>query len=284
MRPRVAALLALPFLFPAPAISEDPGKTPGIQDNSFLIEEAYNQDRGVIQEIQTFAHARGIGWVYTLTQEWPVPDQKNQLSFTLPVLRVGENGESATGPGDLALNYRYQLVGDSDAAVAMAPRFTLLLPTGSFSRSLGAGTVGFQGLVPVSAVLSPSVVTHWNLGATWYPRANNIAGSSGSTVSYLFGQSFVWLTLPTFNLMLETLYTSTQFVGDSGDRERRQDLIVSPGVRFAINVKGGLQIVTGVAVPLGVGPSQGQRSVLFYLSFEHPIPGSSPPASSQGGN
>ena len=269
----VAPALVLPLLFPALAFSEEPTKPPGIQDNSFLIEEAYNQEKGVIQEIQTFTHARGTEWIYTLTQEWPVPDQKNQLSFTLPVLRVGESGETATGPGDLALNYRYQLVGDSDAAVAMAPRFTILVPTGSSGRGLGSGSVGFQGLVPLSAVLSPSVVTHWNLGATWLPQAKNPAGQKASTVSYTFGESFIWLAFPTLNFMLETLYTSTQSVGDSGDRERRQDLVVSPGIRFAINAKGGLQIVTGVAVPLGVGPSHGQRSILLYLSFEHPIPG-----------
>jgi len=33
----------------------------------------------------------------------------------------------------------------------------------------------------------------------------------------------------------------------------------------------GLQIVPGFAVPLGAGPSRGDRSVFFYLSFEHPF-------------
>jgi hypothetical protein len=46
---------------------------------------------------------------------------------------------------------------------------------------------------------------------------------------------------------------------------------VSPGVRWAHNFKNGLQIVPGVAVPVGVGSSQGEVGVIFYLSFEHPF-------------
>ena len=57
-----------------------------IQDNSFLIEEAYNQDPGVVQHIQTFSRAtRGGDWLYTFTQEWPAPNLKHQLSYTLPM-------------------------------------------------------------------------------------------------------------------------------------------------------------------------------------------------------
>ena len=47
-----------------------------IQDNSFLVEEAYNQERGVVQHINTFARARGGGWEYGFTQEWPVRGQR----------------------------------------------------------------------------------------------------------------------------------------------------------------------------------------------------------------
>jgi hypothetical protein len=35
----------------------------------------------------------------------------------------------------------------------------------------------------------------------------------------------------------------------------------------------GLQIAPGVAVPIGVGPSRGERSLFVYLSFEHPFRG-----------
>ena len=31
------------------------------------------------------------------------------------------------------------------------------------------------------------------------------------------------------------------------------------------------EIVPGLAVPIGIGPSRGDRQVFFYLSFEHPF-------------
>src|ERR1051325_3645309 len=87
---------------------------PGIQDNSFLIEEAYNQEFGVVQHISNFqrdwdAHT----WTFTFTQEWPVdPSPRNQLSYTIPVVHDPASG---TGIGDVALNYRFQWIGNGDA-------------------------------------------------------------------------------------------------------------------------------------------------------------------------
>jgi hypothetical protein len=52
---------------------------------------------------------------------------------------------------------------------------------------------------------------------------------------------------------------------------RSQDLYVSPGVRWAYNLKGDLQIVPGIAAPVGIGPSAGDKGIMFYLSFEHPF-------------
>ena len=64
---------------------------PGIQDNSFLVEEAYNQNSGVVQHINNFTrYWNSKDWVYTFTQEWPVPgDERHQLSYTLPVQHAG---------------------------------------------------------------------------------------------------------------------------------------------------------------------------------------------------
>ncbi|HWP83737.1 MAG TPA: hypothetical protein VNN17_00975, partial [Terriglobia bacterium] len=78
-----------------------------IQDNSFLIEEAYNQEPRVIQHISFFTYApESESWLYNFTQEWPAPgDARHQLSYTIPVARSG-----GAGVGDLALNYRYQLL------------------------------------------------------------------------------------------------------------------------------------------------------------------------------
>jgi len=86
------------FLAAAPAWSQEP-----IKDNSFLIEEAYNQEWGVVQHISAFSRVEGGGeWVYTFTQEWPVPNERHQLGFTLPVLGLGSGPKSNTGLGDVA--------------------------------------------------------------------------------------------------------------------------------------------------------------------------------------
>lgn len=54
-----------------------------LEDNSFLLEEAYNQEAGVVQQIGTFLRGRGGAWVASFTQEWPVPGIEHPLSYTL---------------------------------------------------------------------------------------------------------------------------------------------------------------------------------------------------------
>jgi hypothetical protein len=243
-----------------------------IQDNSFLVEEAYNQEPGVVQHINTFTRNTRTGdWLYTFTQEWPAPGITHQLSYSLPFQRLEASPDGRKGMGDVALNYRYQLLGNGEAAVAIAPRFTVLLPTGDERQQRGNGAVGYQALVPVSVVLTPQWVTHWNLGATWVPGARDAAGDKANLTTWTMGQSLIWLAHPNFNGMLEFAFSSGEQVAGPGLKTRVDTFYVSPGVRFAINFKSGLQIVPGFAFPIGVGPSKGDRSVFFYLSFEHPM-------------
>lgn len=201
-----------------------------IQDNSFLVEEAYNQEADVVQHILTFTHSRHGDWMSTFTQEWPVGSLRHQLSF-------GAMTENAGGhrSNDFAINYRYQLLGDGNAAVAISPRVTLL-------RSQA------QVMIPVSVVVSPRVVTHWNLGYTTNPGTLNAA------------QSVVWLTSHRFNTLVETVWSHSR---------RDHDLVVNPGVRWSYDLSNGLQIVPGISVPFDL--TAHQRSVFLYLSFEHPF-------------
>jgi hypothetical protein len=238
-----------------------------IQDNSFLLEEAYNQEPGVVQHFFKYQRPRSRDWSFTFTQEWPLGSQKHQLSYTLPLQRAGGH----TGAGDVSVDYRYQLMGDGDAPLAVAPRLSLILPTGDERKDLGAGGTGFQFNLPVSVVLSPHLVTHFNAGATITPSARNADGASARTTDYNFGQSFVWLLRPRLNLLLETVWSSEQSVEDQGDTSRRRSLFVSPGVRWAYNLANDLQVVPGIAVPIGVGPSRRDYGIFLYLSFEHPF-------------
>jgi hypothetical protein len=234
-----------------------------IQDNSFLIEEAYNQEPGVIQHISSFNRANGGDWNYTFTEEWPVRGQTHQASVTFQYLHLEP---SADGVGDLFLNYRWQAVGSGETPVAFAPRLSLLIPTGDASRGLGSGGAGFQVNLPLSTVLSEHFVTHVNLGGTFVPSAAAAGGGSTEFGAFNAGQSFVWLAHHNFNLMVEAVYTS-QWLGS----ERTDFITVNPGVRAAINFESGLQIVPGVAAPITLGRGRPEVGMFLYLSFEHPF-------------
>lgn len=241
-----------------------------IEDNSFLIEEAYNQERGVVQHISSFTRPTdGRGWVYSFTEEWPISIQKHQLSLTLIGASVADRQTSHAGLGDAALNYRYQLLGRGH--VWLAPRLSLLAPTGDAQRGLGSGGWGLQLNVPLSVRAARRLVAHSNAGASWVARADGSDGRESDTQAFNLGQSLIWLASPRLNVMLEATWSSYDEVADGGRTVRRRAAFVSPGLRLAIDVKGGLQIVPGIGFPVGVGPSRGERSLLFYLSFEHPL-------------
>jgi hypothetical protein len=238
-----------------------------IQDNSFLVEEAYNQEDGVIQHISLFQRLSTGDWAFTQTEEWPLRTQKHQLSLTLMAAHIDD--APGTGWGDTFINYRYQLVGSGDARVAIAPRLSLLVPTGSASQQRGMGGAGIQVNLPLSFQLNKRFVTHWNAGATWVPRAQNEVHQHAGTVGMNLGQSVVWQASNRFNALLETVWTSTPHVARPGVTTPQHALYISPGIRWAHNFRNGLQIVPGIGVPVGVGPSSGQVGMIFYLSFEH---------------
>jgi hypothetical protein len=239
-----------------------------IQDNSFLIEEAYNQERGVVQHIGAFERASGGGWEFAFTQEWPLGGIRHQLSYTIPVQRGGATG---TGLGDVALNYRYQLVGNPEAITLIAPRFTVLLPTGNEGMERGSGGLGFQANIPISFVVAPRLVTHWNAGAAVTPSARNPLGQSATTTHLNLGASAVWLLRPSFNVLVEALWLSTGVVVGNGKTARERTGYLSPGVRMAFDLPGDLQIVPGLAYTFALGRDSNEDAVFLYLSFEHPF-------------
>jgi hypothetical protein len=240
-----------------------------IQDNSFLIEEAYNQEDGVVQHISAFQYSKKTrAWIFTFTQEWPVPKQKHQLSYTIPVMRTaGDPAE--TGFGDVALNYRYQLVMKDHLAVA--PRFSVILPSGDYRKGLGKDAYGYQFNLPISVELSETWVTHLNAGATLTPGSREPGGAKADTMAYNAGASLIWLTSETFNVMLEAVVNSFESVMPDGSKQRGSTFFLNPGVRYAVNYPSGLQIVPGIAAPTGIGASHGDYGLFLYLSFEHPM-------------
>lgn len=266
----LAACLAAPAVFVVPAAAQP---ALPIQDNSFLVEEAYNQERGVVQHVNTLSkvwNSKDFG--YTFTQEWPgARNPKHQLSYTLAETHAGAFAGTGTGLGDVVLNYRYQLMGAGDARVAVAPRVSVLLPTGDVTRGRGTGGVGVQTNLPVSLVLQRRIVGHWNTGATFVPHSRAADRSSAAAAGYNFGGSMAVLAHPRFNVLLEAMQNGYQSVVGPGRAEWSRTTYVSPGIRWAYNFASGLQIVPGVGMPLGICGSRGERGLFLYLSLEHPL-------------
>ena len=243
-------------LWAGSAAAQTPAWPNAIADNSFLIEEAYNQEQGVVQHISTFFQLPGPPRAsdYAFTQEWPVGGQRHQVSYTLPYLFR----DGAGGLGDVLLNYRYQLR-DGQQGTAISPRVSLVLPT---RGSLRAGFTGVQVNLPVSRRWSAALVTHFNAGATQLVR-----GGESDLRGYNLGASVIGLLTPRLNLLVETVAVWTE-VNDGERIVRERQLVLSPGVRGAIDV-GGLQIVPGVALPLTRSKGRTRTGVFAYLSLEH---------------
>lgn len=240
-----------------------------IQDNSFLIEEAYNQEPGVVQHIQTFQYLEKSGiWGYSFTQEWPVLEQKHQLSYTIPVNNQDDPIEEAE-IGDVAFNYRYQLM--LNETLALVPRFSTLFPTGDDKNDFGSGAFGYQMNIPLSIELSDTWVTHFNMGSTVTPGHKGEDGAEADTFGFNLGASLVCLVSENVNFMFETVWNSSESVLSDGSKTREDILILNPGARYAINFESGLQVVPGIAFPLSLGSSENDYGVFVYLSFEHPF-------------
>ena len=195
-----------------------------ILDNSFLVEEAFNQEPGIFQNILTARRDEDDEWQVTFTQEWPLFTQTHQLSFTAAVQGVS----GAKGFGDLYINYRWQALAETETVPAFSPRLSLILGTGNASKGLGAGGNGWQVNLPVSKQFGDAYL-HWNAGFTHNPNAE-----SGDREYNLFtphlAMSGIWRLQPMFNLMLESVVEFEQFV--EADAIRREAVFtLSPGFR-----------------------------------------------------
>jgi hypothetical protein len=215
-----------------------------IIDNSFLVEEAFNQEAGVFQNIFTWARSRDGSWDAAFTQEWPAPNMAHQFSYTLGFSHAG----SATGVGDVLLNYRYQLRAESARGPALSPRVSLILPTGREADGLGSGVTGLQINMPASKQFG-NLYLHANAGYTWLPNVEGAPRVAGGGI---------WRAAPMVNLMFESVL------------EFDQSVTVSPGIRGGWNF-GDHQLVVGAAVPFTRADGSTTAAILTYFSYELPF-------------
>jgi hypothetical protein len=64
---------------------------------------------------------------------------------------------------------------------------------------------------------------------------------------------------------------SEESVTGGGSTTREETAVLSPGLRAAFDVAGGLQIVPGIAYTINLMPDESEDALFFYLSFEHPF-------------
>jgi len=236
-----------------------------ILDNSFLVEEAFNQDKGIFQNIFNWTRARGGGWEGSFTQEWPAPALTHQLSYTIPF--SGGDG-SPSHVGGVLLNYRYQALEEGAGRPAFSPRFSVILPTG---REIDdSDRPGIQVNLPFSKQVG-AVYVHWNAGFTWLHGA--AAGGSATTnlTSPFFAGSLVWNTRPYLNLMLESVVEFEDSVIGIQQTGRERAFTLSPGVRGGWTLTGDRQIILGAAVPITFSEGDQSAAVLGYFSYELPF-------------
>ena len=232
-----------------------------LEDNSFLVEEAYNQPSRVVQHIWTAELHHGATG-YTFTEECPLGGQTHQLSYTIVAQQ-----DQGFRLGDALVNYRWQAVGKDGAHFWAAPRLSGLVPVGDADRLGGNGGWGFEGDVPVSWEVGKRLSLHGNLGGTWRPSGANGAGATASTFEPFVGASAVIFLLPELNLLAESVWRDAATIVGPRQTTRSWDHAVALGLRAGFDLPSGLQIVPGVAWMPAVGDAP-TRSFL-YLSFEH---------------
>ncbi len=262
LRGFLAVLMVLGGMEHLAAQEKDTRPAAGLQDNSFLIEEAYNQEAGVVQHIMSLRRQNGA-WSFAYTDEWPVRTQTHQFSYTVPYLWLHNDGNGARGFGDVQLNYRFQALTESASLPAFAPRFSVILPTGDEDRGTGMGSYGYQINLPVSKIVSDRVTLHGNAGITSYFDVHG-----RQPTGYNLGGSVVYAVTRDTNFLVEAVGEWTETVNDTFRIEREFAFTLLPGVRHAFNLKEG-QLVLGAGVPIQFTEGRTDVGALLYLSFEH---------------
>ncbi len=236
-----------------------------ITDNSFFVEEAFNQERGLVQNIFTWTRCSGCGWEGSVTQEWPAPSMTHQLSYTVPF----DGGTGGAHVGGVLLNYRFQAITEGDGRPAFSPRLSFILPTG---RTDDAGDrPGLQVNLPLSKQVG-DIYLHGNAGVTWLHKAP-LGSSTTNLTSPQVAGSLIWRMQPMWHLMFESVVSFDDAVRDTARGPaagRACTVLISPGVRGGWNV-GDTQWVIGAAVPLTMSGGNTSAALLTYLSYELPF-------------
>ena len=244
-----------------------------ITDNSFLVEEAFNQEARIFQNIVGVLVEEGGAWSLAFTQEWPAPSMTHQLSYTASLVSIDDE----TGPGDVLLNYRYQWFQEGAGRPAVSPRVSLIVPVGDETRGLGRGGWGLQFNVPVSKQVGDWYL-HGNAGLSWWPSLSTsrfpsvgfAPAEDVAVASPFVAGSAIYRLRPMFNLMLESVVDWREQVVAASATARETVFVISPGARGGWNL-GDKQLILGLALPVSRTGGETYTGVFGYLSYELPF-------------
>ncbi|OHE89259.1 MAG: hypothetical protein A3G75_14695 [Verrucomicrobia bacterium RIFCSPLOWO2_12_FULL_64_8] len=165
------------------------------------------------------------------------------------------------------LNYRYQAFFDERTLEAFAPRISLVLPTGRKLAGFGEDTVGMQCNLPFSTTWNGRWFTHLNAGATFLPNALSAGGRD--VTHFNLGAGVIYAPTSDLHFVVEWI-GNWQNAPDGAGRLKHDFVpVISPGLRRAINLAGGAQLVLGAAMPVGLNRNAPDFGVFLYVSFEH---------------
>jgi len=232
-----------------------------IRDNLILLEEAYNQEPGVIQHIfVTYLRPKkDIAWSLSFTQEWPVPTETHQLSYTIVTGKDEATGKAYLD--DIMLNYRHQAV--LKQCCAFAPRFSLILPTSTADDA--SKVLGIEIGLPFSLEIGRYFAVHVNAGTTLRFSAVKKDCKQRHDIETFAGIAPVFAPFSFLNFLVEVLHRYRV-------RDDIHTLIISPEMRFALDFDvGSLQIVPALGAPMEVlnEEKQFKAGIFLYLSLEH---------------
>jgi DtxR family Mn-dependent transcriptional regulator len=266
-----AASVLLFVLGLSPSLVAQESATPAspsfaITDNSFLVEEAFNQEANIFQNILGFVWTEGGDWELAFTQEWPLGGMSHQFSYTV----LGSGDDASRGWNDVLINYRYQALVEGPGRPAFSPRVSLVLPTGDEITGRGEGVVGVQVNLPFSKQVGDFYL-HGNVGFVHSPGVRTeLPDREVSLTTPTLGGSVIWRMKPMMHLLFESVASFPEFVSGGDATDRDTAVTFSPGVRVGWNV-GDQQLVMGLAVPVTTFGGDTFASGLGYFSYELPF-------------
>lgn len=243
-----------------------------ITGNTFLIEDAYNQDARVVQHILKFSFTKPSDEnLIFFAQEWPLFSHAHQIGFSFYYAWLLRGEDVVVPIRPLSVNYRYQLV-DEDQWAAMAPRISIVLP---LKKDYPYGNIGYQFNVPVSKRVHEKWIAHVNAGVMLQPKVDVNLPEKKNIYSYHAGAGLYWLLHPKFNITLEWLSEfRDDYVWDDdwgGEIKKNYSIHwINPGVRFAFHA-GPVEFVPGFCVPLQVHGKKKPKTAYLSVSMEHPF-------------